>query len=129
MAISTRITNDTNKNCKVQIYGWIGADIPDDKPVVALDLEKLRDTPKNIRIDALWWLIEEKMGLRLWWKPGDFLLPLESRNSIRFDSPMYSRELAPPEWDRKLWLSSHDAGSNTTKSKYFRIALDMEKSQ
>lgn len=129
MAITTRTLGDSSKNCRVNVSGWVASDILDDKPVVVLDINKLRDSPKSMRIDSIWWLIEEKMGLRLWWKVGYFLLPMESRNSIRFDAPLLSRDFAPPEWDGKLWMSTHDVGSNTTKSKYFTFGLDMEKSQ
>ena len=129
MAIATRILNDTPKNCRVHISGFFTQNVLDDKPVVVLDTAKLKDSPKNIRLDSLWWLIEEKMGLRLWWKPGYLLLPLESRNSLRLDSPLHSKDFAPPEWDGKILMSCHDVESNTTKIKYFNLGMDMEKSQ
>lgn len=128
MAFSTKIIGDSSKNCRVHVAGFIIKDITDEDPAVILDLDKLKDCPQNLRLDSLWWLIEEKMGLRLWWKPGCLLLPLESRNNLRFDTPLSSKDFAPPGWCRKLYLSSHDAGSGTTKLKYFNIGLDMEKS-
>lgn len=104
------------------------SDVSDSEPVVILDLDKLKDSPKSIRIDAFWWLIEEKMGLRLWWCKGNLLIPMESRNSIRFDTPLAARDYVSDKWERKLYVSTHDVGSNTTKQKYFAFGLDMEKS-
>lgn len=121
--ITTSIISDGNKNASILIKGFVTADIID--PMVVLDLDKLKDTPKNIRIDGLWWLIEEKLGLRLWWSPGHILVPMESRNSLRPDNP-----LAGPSgnWDRKILLTTHDAKSGSTPIKYFIVSLDLEKS-
>ena len=71
-----------------------------DMPLTPIDLS----VPEKSRakIASLVWLVQEKLGIYLWWNKETILLPMESRNTVRFDSP-----LNPPEnWDGRMWLSS-----------------------
>lgn len=121
--ITTTIVSDGNKNASVLVRGFVTTDITD--PMVVLDLDKLKDSPKNIRVDGLWWMLEEKLGIRLWWSPGQILLPLESRNAFRPDNPL----VGPANgWSRKILMTTHDAKSATTPVKYFVFSMDLEKS-
>lgn len=125
MAFTTIILSDSSKNLKAIVRGFFTSDLIE--PTVVLDLDKLKDSPQHIRIDSLWWLMEEKMGLRLWWDNGQLLVPMESRNSMRFDHPLSSRELTSEKWTRKLYITSHSIESGLTKQKYFTFGLDAEK--
>jgi len=125
MAFSTIILSDSSKNLKALVRGFFTSDL--NEPTCVLDLDKLKETPAHIRVDSLWWLIEEKMGLRLWWDNGQLLIPMESRNSMRFDYPLSSRELTSGKWSRKLYLTCHSVESGITKQKYFTFGLDAEK--
>jgi len=125
MAFQTRILSDSSKNVKIQVRGFFTEDLVE--PAVVLDLDKLTSAPRGLRIDSFWWLLEEKMGIRLWWSPGQLLLPMESRNAFRPDLPFSSTSLASDSWDRKIWMTSHSINSGITKSKYFVFGLDAEK--
>lgn len=125
MAFQTLILSDSDKNVKVQVRGFFVADL--EEPAVVLDLDKLKNAPRGLRIDSFWWLIEEKMGLRLWWNPGHLLIPMESRNGFRPDLPFSSATLAGEGWGRKLLLTNHSTASGLTKCKYFTFGFDAEK--
>jgi len=91
--------------------------------------EELQPTPidigdKGAKLASLVWLIQEKLGFHLMWNLKDLLLPMESRNSVRFDSP-----LRPPEdWDGKMWIMSFNWGQPpVTESKAFFITLDFDR--
>ena len=77
MAIATRILNDTPKNCRVHISGFFTQNVLDDKPVVVLDIAKLKDVVKelatvglNVKMAKRYKQIEaettKKLGMLLW---------------------------------------------------------------
>lgn len=127
MAFSTLVLADSDKNVKIHVRGFFTETLQDKDAAVVLDLDKLIGQPKGLRIDSFWWLLEEKMGLRLWWSPGKLLIPMESRNGFRPDTPFSSAVLASDKWERKLYLSSHSVESGLTKIKYFSFGFDAEK--
>lgn len=75
----------------------------------------------NAKLASLVWAIQEKMGLYLWETQEHILLPMESRNAIRFD-----KSIVLP--DIKLWISSfnNDLISNQTPKSFF-IILDLDR--
>lgn len=84
------ILADGSKNCTVKVTGWIDAT---PGQIIVLNLDDLKGTPAGLRLDSVIWLIEEKAGLTLWWglkNPPEekLILPMESRNSLRFDRPL-----------------------------------------
>ena len=79
---------DSGKNVKVIISGFLDPE-KDESELVILDLDKLEGNPKGIRLDSIIWVVEEKATLYLCW--GDrVIMPVESWNSIRFDTPLNS---------------------------------------
>lgn len=79
---------------------------------------------KQAKLASLVWVIQEKLGLRLWWNEETPLLPMESRNAARFDNP-----IQPPKgWDGKLWLSSYHFDTEPrADEKWFFFTLDFDR--
>ena len=74
----------------------------------------------KLKLASLAWLVQEKLGLYLWWNKETVLLPMESRNAIRFDT-----SIVPPEgWDGKIWLSSFGF---VAPKKIFFLVMDFDK--
>lgn len=108
---------DSNKNVKVVVSGFIDPE-RDPSELVILDLDKLEGNPKGIRLDSIIWVVEEKATLYLCW--GDqVIMPVESRNSIRFDTPLNS-----PKEVRQIRVSCRKA---MPFSCAFFLLLDMDK--
>jgi hypothetical protein len=86
-----------------------------------LTLQSIDIPVRNAKLASLVWVIQEKMGIYLWETKEHVLLPMESRNSIRFD-----HSIVLP--DDKLWISSfnNDLISNITPKSFFLI-LDMDR--
>jgi hypothetical protein len=109
--------HDSSKSLRALVTGFIQP--KDNSTLEILDLHNLSGGPKGLRLDSVIWLIEEKAGLRLYW--GDTLmLPMESRNSLRLDTPLNS----PSNWDGKLVLA---AGKTEEYLKAFFLHLDFDK--
>lgn len=108
---------DSNKNVKVTATGFINPE-RDESGLVILDLDKLSGNPKGIRLDSIIWVVEEKATLYLCW--GDrVIMPVESRNSIRFDTPLNS-----PEGERQIRVFCRKAMPFACA---FFLLLDMDK--
>jgi len=76
---------------------------------------------KGLKLSSLVWLIEEKMGLHICQKSGEMWIPMESRNSVRFDHGL-------PVEDDVLYLhpfSNNDLGGRLTRS--FFLVMDFDK--
>lgn len=98
-----------NRNVTYQIRGILSRDIAE--PI---------EVAKGIKLSSAVWVVQEKMGLYLWWGPGDLIMPMESRNSVRFDTA-----IAPPDdWDGVLHLTSYNMGEG---KKGFLIVLDFDR--
>jgi hypothetical protein len=66
------------RNVTFNVWGTVSEfDAPEDI--------ELKLGAKNLKLSSLVWLIEEKMGLYICQKPGEVWIPMESRNSVRFD--------------------------------------------
>jgi hypothetical protein len=64
------------------------------------------------------------MGIYLWWNKQALLLPMESRNAARFDSPLRP----PTDWDGRVWISTYGfalAPANPTKAFFFLLDFDI----
>lgn len=125
---TTQVIKGGGKNYSVLIKGRIVLDMA---PEVIIDLEKI--DPKvtdwrGIRLDSALWLIEEKMGLRLWWDKGeDLILPAESRNSVRFDEGIPSPRVADG-WEKKIWMSVFNFNlPPVSPAKHFMLLIDFDK--
>ncbi len=120
------------KNGSIRVSGHVR---PGDKAVeVILDLSQFA-TPsqgwKGIRIDSALWLLQEKLGIKLWW--GDptlksnleldklLIFPMESRNFIKLEDGISSPRV--PVWDGKIYMTA--VGADTPKS--FMFILDFDK--
>jgi len=103
------------RNITIHISGVIDEELPP----TSIDIGD-----KGAKLASLVWLIQEKLGFHLMWSPKDPLLPMESRNSVRFDSP-----LRPPEdWDGKMWIESFNCGIPIgIESQAFFITLDFDR--
>lgn len=74
----------------------------------------------KLKLTAVAWLIEEKMGFHLSWDSTSVLMPLESRNSLRFDQAIP----CPENWQGSLWLKPFNF---TKKQMAFFVILDLDK--
>ncbi|MEI5617069.1 hypothetical protein WB403_49120, partial [Streptomyces brasiliscabiei] len=79
------------RNVTYRLSGWV------EKKPFTLDTKH-----KQLKLASAAWLIEEKMGIRLYWQEGEkeHLLPMESRNVIRWDTSI----VCPSDWTGILWL-------------------------
>lgn len=91
--------------------------------------DELRLTPidlvdKELKIKSLVWMVQEKLGLQLWWDEERMMLPMESRNAVRFDTG-----LKPPAgWNGKLYVSSFNFKLPPVhKTKSFFIVMDLDR--
>lgn len=120
------------KNFSVLIKGMTTEDFP---CVPIIDLKSFRPPTsgwKGIRLDSAAWAIQEKLGLYLWWeserKETNLILPLESRNFMRFDEGIPSpRILESGGWGRRIFLSSFNTNIPPLGTKSFFILLDFDK--
>jgi len=128
-----QILKDTEKNLSLIVRGFARSNFG---PELILDLEKVRaprEGWKGVRLETTVWLIEEKMGLYLLWgdqiSEENLAIPMESRNSLRFDEGYPSPRVADG-WGRKLYVSSFnftkDNSSNQLRSFFLLIDLDKQ---
>jgi len=122
-----KITKDGDKNLTVLIKGIVTEDFGR-TPIV--DLAKLRQSGeglKGIRLDSIVWAIQEKLGLTLWWSEDggedSMAMPMESRNSMRFDEGVESPRVKDG-WQQKLYLSSFNCKDGPKK---FLVILQFDK--
>jgi hypothetical protein len=126
-----QLIKDGEKNFSVLVRGWVEKDF---NPVPIINIEKLvKPTAgwKGVRLDSVVWAIQEKMGFHLWWeneyKEENLILPLESRNAMRFDEGIPSPRVAQG-WKKTIWLSSFKTLSQDPDlAKHFFILLDFDK--
>jgi hypothetical protein len=120
-----QVIKDGPKNLSVLVRGLIRRDF---KPTPIVELDKLtapREGWKGLRLDSAVWAIQEKMGLYLWWEDGDgFVLPMESRNAMRFDEGISSPRIENG-WKGKVWLSSFKCDESRIMG--FFVLLDFDK--
>jgi len=125
-----QILKDTEKNLSLIVRGFARSNFG---PELILDLEKARaprEGWKGVRLETIVWLIEEKMGLYLLWgdEIGHVAIPMESRNSLRFDEGYPSPRVADG-WKKKLYISSFNFTKDNPSSqlKSFFLLIDLDK--
>lgn len=124
-----RVLKDGQRNCSVLVKGFVTADFD---PTPVLDIKRL-ETPregwKGLRIDSVVWVVQEKMGLHLWWQfpegEEDLIWTMESRNSARFDDGVPSPRVEKG-WGGILHLSSFRVAEGTVPKGYM-VILDLDK--
>lgn len=92
--------------------------------VVGLDMKMTPiEMSKGLKMTSALWIIQEKLCLHLWWSETDRLLPMESRNSVRFD-----QSIKPPEgWNGTMYLTSQNWDQPSSVGKAFLIVLDFDR--
>lgn len=122
-----KIGADGGKNCHVTITGQQTGNLS--PPVPILFFATLTDSPKGVRLDAVQFAIQEKMGFNLWWimpeekgiKAYKLILPLESRGGFDFEK---IKPLVSPVGALGLALTAFKV---TEKDMSFMLMLDMTK--
>lgn len=111
MAILIEEVASGQRNVTLRFSGTI------DGPKVLIE-SKTKHT--KLKLTAVSWLIEEKMGFYLSWDKESILMPLESRNIVRFDQAIS----CPDNWRGSLWLRPFKV---TQPNMAFFIILDLDK--
>lgn len=114
--ITSRVLADGNKNHTVLVTGALEADLLEPAVVVTMP-------SPSLKLSSAIWLIQEKLGLILWWRGEELLFPMESRNSVRFDRSLD----APKDWDGRVLMTSFGFKSNAYSPKHFTLLLDFDK--
>jgi len=109
--------HDGSKNVTVLVKGILDEELHLTPILLA---EKLSGQPKKIKLTEALWLVQEKMGIALWWKKDDLIAPMESRNSIRLDRGWDS----PKDWGGIILLSSFNWSPNR---KFFTLEVGFDK--
>ena len=135
MPLTTRILENGSRNAKVLVTGLIQADLP---PVKVFGLEDLQATA--LKIEGIVWVIQEKLGLRMWWGIGEaqasgiplltdanLIFVMESRNAVRLDHGLDSPRRSE-KWDKTVWMDSFNFGAAPTeKTKAFTLIIYLDK--
>lgn len=106
----TEVVASSQRNATIRLSGIIDKVEP---------LEIITGHSK-LKLTAISWLIEEKMGFWLCWDQESVLMPLESRNSMPFNQAIP----CPADWQGSLWLKPFKV---TTPPMAFFILLDFDK--
>ena len=106
------------RNVTLQIQGYL---TEGDLPPTKIECPEV-----SLKLTSMVWLVQEKLGLYLRWNKDGYPIPLESRNSVRLDSPIAS----PADWDGKLWLESYNLigvpGERPKRAAFF-LTLDFDR--
>jgi hypothetical protein len=117
MSIAVQALADAGRNYTVRVVG-----------IVSEPLQECVLTHNGrLRVARAVWLIQEKMGLTLWWgqerTAENLMLVMESRNSVA-----YSPALQPPEaWDGKIWLRNFGIERVPEPPAHFTFTLDFDR--
>src|ERR1700730_3915732 len=124
-----QIIKDGPKNLSLLVKGVVKKDF---EPTPILELSKLTPTRegwKGLRLDSAVWVVQEKMGLPLWWEEpkseAALVVTMESRNSMRFDEGIPSPRIEKG-WSGNMYLSSFGC-ENGPLPKGFCVLLDFDK--
>ncbi len=107
----TEVLASGQRNVTIRLSGLIGLN---PKPIEVVTQHT------KLKLTALAWLIEEKMAFHLSWDQKSVLMPLESRNSMRFDQAIP----CPEYWQGSLWLKPFKVSAPNMA---FFIILDLDK--
>jgi hypothetical protein len=115
MSLQIRQVGGGQRNVTFQISGALTESLP---------LTPVETGFKKLKLASLVWVIQEKMIMDLWWKDGELILPMESRNSVRFDTGLQ----APETWDGTFHLSTRNWDKPTIDEfKGFLIVVDFDR--
>jgi hypothetical protein len=126
--VIVQVVKDGQKNFSILIKGLVRGDFEATPIINTAKIQAPNQGWKGLRLDSALWLVQEKMGLYLWWrKPEgeeDLALVMESRNGLRFDEGLPSPRVEKG-WDGLMYLSSfnHQGGG----PKGFVVLLDFDK--
>jgi|SRR6185437_290910 len=112
--IISRVLADGARNHTIQFSGIMEKNVFDPKELMKWD------RPYPPKIGSVLWLIQEKMGIHLWWDKETPLFPMESRNSMRFDTA-----LQPPDGWKGVFY--YDTFGVVDSPKHFMFILDIDK--
>lgn len=76
-----------------------------------------------MRLESVVWVIQEKLGVELYWDQDRPLWIMESRNSMRFDRGIPS----PKDWGGSMWIRTVGFNNPVTETKLFFFVLDFDK--
>ena len=79
-----------------------------------------RPEMKGLKVESVLFVLQEKMGLLLWWdeQATDLILPLESRGYFSFAYPIH----CPQGWNGEIWWTAF----KVDEVKHFYLTLECE---
>jgi hypothetical protein len=82
---------------------------------------------RAVKLASVAFLVQEKMGLQLWWDEAltEPMLPVESRGAFRFDGVR-----PPPDWAGQIWVKPFKVdmpGEPRVFPKMFVLSLDFDR--
>lgn len=114
--------SDGRKNVIIKVSGFLMETL---EWTDVLTFEKLAEAPKKLKVQSVIYMIQEKMGLYLWWRLGEKIyspiFPLESRGKVDFDG---MQGVNSPEGAVGISISSFN---QIEVPKAFLLMLDMDK--
>lgn len=82
---------------------------------------KIPTDQRFLKLSSMLWVIQEKMCIFFGWGDGNILLPMESRNSVRFDQTIGT----PEGWSGEIHLIGTKLEG--AESKRFFVLLDFDR--
>lgn len=117
MEITSRVLGSGERNLGLVVKGILEEDLVEPRPV--LEWKETRP-PKIV---SLLWVVQEKMGIHLWWSKTEPFLTMESRNGF---SPV--RQITPPEaWEGTIYMTAYGVKSNEYLPKHFWFTIEIDK--
>lgn len=117
MTISSRILGSGERNHSLIVKGILEDDFNELTPILKWEGER---PPKIV---SILWVIQEKLGIHLWWGKDDPFITMESRNGF---SPV--RQITPPDgWEGTLYMTAYGVKSNEYLPKHFWFTIEIDK--
>lgn len=125
------VVQNAHQNFSIRVLGECGGT---EQPFEYIDLKELtkdhthKIEGKMLKLSSALWLIQEKLGVNLYWGGGKpsldrLIFPMESRNSVRFEQGVMS----PKEWNQVLTVETFGFSRDPVPTKRFVILLDFDK--
>jgi hypothetical protein len=120
MSFAVQTLADAGRNYTVRITAHLAQELE------LTPFLHLPETRRRISFGAAYWLIQEKLGLALYWhedRTTGLLLVMESRNAVKC-----APQLQPPlDWDGRLWLESFGFARVPEPPCRFVVTLDFDR--
>jgi hypothetical protein len=118
MSIAVQTLADAGRNYTVRVVGIVNGDLVP---------RQIITHNGRLRVARVVWLIQEKMGLTLWWGEercaDNLMMVMESRNAVAYSPP-----LQPPEsWAGQIWLRSFGYDRVPDLPAHFTFTLDFDR--